>query len=388
MLPRLARFCEKISWTTVGCAVLLAGLGALAVTSASPQRGMRQLTVWLPVGLAACAAALAVSYQKIGRASNVLFVLGVGVLIAMLTVVPAHQATGTRRWIVLGSGPTAPRIQPSELMKLAYILAMAKYLMFRKNHRRLRGLVAPFLLTLLPVVLILRQPDLGTAMLFFPVFFAMLFAAGAKARHLLVIVLLMVFSLPGLWLFALKDYQKTRIAVLFQQHRTDLAWRRNEGLQLTQAKVTLGSGQLVGKGWRAGTQTQNNLLPEDHTDFIFAVVGEEWGFAGCTLVLAAFLLMSFLGLNIALSTNEPFGRLLAVGVITLLAAQTLINVGMTVGLAPIAGMTLPFVSYGGSSLVANFLALGLLLNVGKRRPIVMANKPFEFRGEDEYVFVR
>jgi cell division protein FtsW (lipid II flippase) len=120
------------------------------------------------------------------------------------------------------------------------------------------------------------------------------------------------------------------------------------------------------------------MLPEDHTDFIFSVIGEEWGFLGCLAVLAAFMLMCFLGLSIALSTNEPFGRLIAVGIVALLAAQMLINVGMTIGLMPVTGMTLPFVSYGGSSLVANFIALGLLLNVGKRRPIVMANTPFEY----------
>ena len=387
MLRRVASFFHKVSWTTVGSALLLTALGVLAVTSASAERGMKQLTFWLPLGLAAMLVALAVSYQKIGRMSNVLFVLGLLVLVAMLTVIPAHRASGTRRWIVLGSSATAPRIQPSELMKLAYILAMAKYLMFRKNHRRMRGLIGPFLLTLLPVVLILKQPDLGTAMLFFPVFFAMLFAAGAKKGHLLAIFVLMVVSLPGIWFLGLKDYQKQRIAVLFEQHRTDLAWVRGPGLQVTQSKIALGSGQLVGAGWRHGPQTQNNRLPEDHTDFIFSVIGEEWGFLGCLTILAAFLLMFFLGLSIALSTNEPFGRLLAVGVISLLAAQMLINVGMTIGLMPITGMTLPFVSYGGSSLMANFIALGLLLNVGKRRPIVMAKKPFEFANDPEEVYV-
>lgn len=382
MLKTIATFFERVSWTTVLSALLLAALGVMAVSSASSDRGGRQLTVWLPLGLAVMCAAMAVSYQKIGRQANVLFVLGVLVLVAMLTIIPPHRATGTRRWIVLGTSPTAPRIQPSELMKLAYILALAKYLMFRKNYRRLRGLFAPFLLTLLPVVLILKQPDLGTALLFFPVFFAMLFAAGARKKHLLMIVLMMVACLPPLWMFGLQDYQKTRIEVLFQQHRTDTAWVRNEGLQLTQSKITLGSGRLLGRGWRNGPQTQNHMLPEDHTDFILAVIGEEWGFLGCLAVLAAFLLMCFLGLNVALSTNEPFGRLIAVGIVALLAAQMLINVGMTIGLMPITGMTLPFVSYGGSSLVANFIALGLLLNVGKRRPLVMAKKPFEFGGEE------
>jgi rod shape-determining protein RodA len=381
MLRRITDFFRNVSWTTLACALVLSVLGVLAITSASPQRGIKQLTIWLPASVGMMLAALAVPYQRIGRAASFLFALGILVLGAMLTVVPAHR--DTHRWIVLGSGASAPRIQPSELMKLAFILAMARYLMFRKNHRRLRGLIKPFLLTLLPVVLILRQPDLGTALLFFPVLFAMLFAAGARAKHLLIVVLLMALSLPGIWLFALKDYQKDRITVLFEQHRTDRAWRLGKGLQVTQSKLTLGSGQVLGKGWRAGTQTQNNLLPEDHTDFIFAVIGEEWGFAGCVLVLAAFLTMTFLGLNVAVSTNEPFGRLVAVGVVALLAAQTLINVGMTLGVAPITGMTLPFVSYGGSSLMASFIALGLLLNVGKRRPIVMARKPFEFRNEDD-----
>lgn len=386
-MPRtLATFFAKVSWTTVASALLLTILGIMAVTSASADRGMKQLTVWLPVGLGGMLLAMAISYQKLGRLSNFLFILGILVLIAMLTFIPAHQASNTRRWIVLGSSPTAPRIQPSELMKLAYILAMAKFLMFRKNHRRMRGLIAPFILTLLPVFLILKQPDLGTAMLFFPIFFAMLFAAGAKKKHLLTILLLMAVSVPVLYKFALKPYQKDRITVLFQQHRTDLAWVRGDGLQVTQSKIALGSGRLTGTGWQKGPQTQNNRLPEDHTDFIFSVIGEEWGFIGCFTVMAAFLLMFFLGLSIALSTNEPFGRLLAVGVVTLFAAQMLINVGMTVGLMPITGMTLPFVSYGGSGLMANFIALGLLLNVGKCRPIVMARKAFEFSGGDANMY--
>jgi len=386
MTRSFASLFKQVSWTTIFSALLLAGLGVMAITSASDERGLKQLTVWLPVGLGAMLLCMAVSYQKVGRTSNVLFVLGILVLIAMLTpLVPAHS--GTKRWIVLGSSPTSPRFQPSELMKLAYILALAKYLMFRKNYRRLSGLIAPFLLTLLPVVLILKEPDLGTSLLFFPVFFAMLFAAGAKGKHLLLIFLMMVVCLPALWMFGLKDYQKTRIEVLFHQDRTDTAWLRNEGLQMSQSKITLGSGQLTGRGWQQGPQTQNNLLPEDHTDFIFSVIGEEWGFLGCLAVLAAFLLMCFLGLSIALSTNEPFGRLIAVGIVALFAAQMLINVGMTIGLMPITGMTLPFVSYGGSSLVANFIALGLLLNVGKRRPIVMARKPFEFAREEVEVYI-
>ena len=166
---------------------------------------------------------------------------------------------------------------------------------------------------------------------------------------------------------------------MFYQNTDNEAWQMNQGYQLRQSKVALGTGGLTGKGYGQGTFVRYNLLPEKNNDFIFAVIGHQWGYVGCLLVLAAYGAIVLFGIEVATVTNEPFGRLLAVGVIVLIVFQALINIGMTIGLAPITGMTLPFVSAGGSSLWANFIGLGLMLNVAKRRPMVIANPPFEHK---------
>lgn len=187
-----------------------------------------------------------------------------------------------------------------------------------------------------------------------------------------------VATIPAFYAFGLHDYQKKRIQVLFFQNSTNEAWQMNQGYQLRQSKVALGTGGLTGKGYGQGTFVRYNLLPEKSNDFIFAVIGHQWGFLGCLLVLAAYGAIVLFGIEVATATNEPFGRLLAIGVIVMIVVQALLNIGMTIGLSPITGMTLPFVSAGGSSMWANFIALGLMLNVAKRRPLIIANPPFEY----------
>ena len=298
-----------------------------------------------------------------------------------LPLIPVRR--DTRRWIDLG----VLSLQPSEFMKVGLILALAYYLRYRKSYRRWRGLIPPFLLTLVPMVLILRQPDLGTLLMLLPVLFAMLFVAGARLRHLATIVLLGCATMPLFYFFEMKEYQRERIQVLFRQNVDDEAWHQDQGYQLRQSLIALGTGGITGEADHQGAFVRYGLLPEEHNDFIFAVIGNLWGLTGCILVILAYVAIIICGLEVSLLTNDPFGRLLAVGVVVMIATQALLNICMNIGLAPITGMTLPFVSYGGSSLMANFIALGLLLNVGKRRPIVMAKKPFEFANEPEEVYV-
>ena len=325
-------------------------------------------------------AAIAPAYQKIGRFAYpiywlVILMLALLVLGSYVALPIVPEIRNTYRWI--GLGPL--RIQPSEFMKVAIILTLARYLRYRDNYRQWHGLIAPFLLTLLPMLLILKQPDLGTLLMLLPVLFAMLFVAGARKGHLLLIITLGVATMPIFYMFGLHGYQKQRIQVLFYQNTDNEAWQMNQGYQLRQSKVALGTGGLTGKGYGQGTFVRYNLLPEKNNDFIFAVIGHQWGYVGCLLVLAAYGAIVLFGIEVATVTNEPFGRLLAVGVIVLIVFQALINIGMTIGLAPITGMTLPFVSAGGSSLWANFIGLGLMLNVAKRRPMVIANPPFEHK---------
>ncbi len=345
--------------------------------------------VYLVTGLGLMFLVLRPSYQKIGRYVYGLY--GLTILLLMLPVVDrlasyfgwpdlmplVEVSRGTRRWV--GYGPV--RIQPSEFMKLALVLALARYLRFGSSYRTWRGLLPPFLLTLLPMLLIQFQPDLGTLLMLLPVLLAMLLVAGARLRHLLIVILLGSATLPLFYKFGMRDYQRQRIQALFKQGTTDEAWHMDQGFQLRQAKIALGTGGLLGTGYGEGIFVQYDLLPEEHNDFIFAIIGHQWGLVGGLLVILAYAAIVLCGLEVATVTNDPLGRLLAVGVTAMIVVQALLNIGMNLGLAPITGMTLPFVSAGGSSLWVNFLGLGLLLNVAQRRPMLMAAPPFEHRDE-------
>ena len=318
------------------------------------------------------------SYRRIGRYAYAFYGLALFLLLLLfldryvdLPLIPVRR--DVRRWIDLG----VFSLQPSELMKVGLILALAYYLRYRKSYRTWWGLIPPFVLTLVPMVLILGQPDLGTLLMLLPVLFAMLFVAGARLRHLATIVLLGCATLPLFYFFGMKDYQRERIQVLFKQNSADEAWQQKQGYQLRQSLIALGTGDLTGESDDEGAFVRYGLLPEEHNDFIFAVIGNQWGFVGCVLVILAYVAITIWGLEIATVTNDPFGRLLAVGVVVMIVVQALLNICMNLGLAPITGMTLPFVSAGGSSLWANFIALGLLVNVAQRRTMLIAHPPFE-----------
>jgi rod shape determining protein RodA len=345
---------------------------------------LRQL-FYLVTGVLLMLAALWPSYQKIGRLAYPAY--GVLLLLLVLLVIDAYVdlplipvRNNARRW--LAWGPFS--IQPAEFMKVVLTLTLARYLRFRSSYRSLRGLLPPFLLTLVPMILIVKEPDLGMTLMLLPVLFLTLFVAGARLRHLALIVLLGCATLPAFYIYGMKTYQRDRVLTVFKQNTTDEHWQRGPGYQLRQSKIALGSGGVSGEGWGRGVflESKVTLLPEEHNDFIFAIIGHQWGLVGSVLVLLAYSVIVFFGIEVATSTNDPFGRLLAIGVVVMIVAQALLNIGMTVGLAPITGMTLPFISAGGSSLWANFLGLGLLLNVAQRRPMLIANPPFE-HGEEE-----
>ena len=325
------------------------------------------------------------SYQKIGQYAYPAYAVALGLLALLvldryvnLPFIPVRK--DVRRWISLG--PLS--LQPSEFIKPILILTLARYLRFRSSYRRWRGLVVPFLLTLVPMGLILRQPDLGTTLMLLPTLFIMLFVAGARLRHLALIGLLAGASLPAFYFYGMKDYQRQRFQILFRQNVDDVRWHMGPGYQLRQSKIALGSGGLTGEGWGHGVfvASKSPLLPEEQNDFIFAIIGHQWGFVGCALVILAYSVIVFFGLEVTTVTNDPFGRLLAVGVVVMIVVQALLNISMAVGLAPITGITLPFVSAGGSSLWANFLGLGLLVNVAQRRAMLIAHAPFEHKDDE------
>ncbi len=322
------------------------------------------------------------SYRRIGQYSYLVYGLVLSLLLLLfidryvdLPLIPVKR--DVRRWIEVGP----LRLQPSEFMKVALILALAWYLRYRKSYRTWPGLLPPFMLTLVPMVLILKQPDLGTTLMLLPVLLAMLFVAGARRRHLATIILAGCATMPLFYFYGMKPYQRDRIRVLFKQEAADQRWHMGPGYQLRQGLIALGTGGLTGVGYGQGPVVRYGLLPEEHNDFIFAVIGNQWGLAGCLLVIGCYIVIIVCGLEVATVTNDPFGRLLAVGVVVMIVAQALLNICMNIGLAPITGMTLPFVSFGGSSLWANFLALGLLVNVAQRRPMLIAHPPFEYDEE-------
>ena len=357
--------------------------------------------IFAVAGLVAGLITLRIGYQRIARYAYLLFgaalLLLIPPMIAKLTgfefggLVPGRR--GAYRWISLPGF----QLQPSEFMKIGYILALAEYLRFRKNYRTLGGITVPIILSAVPMVLILKEPDLGTVLLMLPVLFALLFVAGARKRHLAVFAGLGFLAAPLLWL-KVEPYQRLRITgVLLQSEalrsaiirnperyahlstkRQALEWEVGTGLQLVRSKAALGSGGVLGAGWGRGTFVEHDFLPDRHNDFVFALVGHQFGFVGCVIVLACYGVIVVAAAEIASRTTEPFGRLLAAGVMALVATQVVVNVGMTTGLMPVTGMTLPWVSYGGSSLLTSFVAVGLLASVAQHRPFMLSKKPFEY----------
>ena len=315
---------------------------------------------------------------------------------ALRSIVPVIN--GSARWIRIGVGGFQQQIQPSELCKLLYILALAWYLRFRRNYRKFRGLMGPFALTGLSMILIIREPDLGTTLLLVPILFAMLFVAGAKTKHLLLIILAGAVISPMLW-NKLNPYQRSRISSFLLQNEkvrdkisddkelckiltgrayfNEKKWRGDSGFHLIHSKRAIASGGLTGYGFRKGPYIKYPQLPERHNDFIFAIIAHQWGLLGCLGVFILYAVIVACGMEIAWNNTDPFARLIAVGIITMLMVQVIVNTCMTVGLMPITGITLPLISYGGSSLVVNIVAVGVLNTIGRARPFSVAGKGFE-----------
>jgi cell division protein FtsW (lipid II flippase) len=385
------------NWPVVAAVVVLTSVGVLTIWADQPQDALRQL-MFMGVGLACMFLFQAVDYRTIGRWSWAFYVLSL--LLVGYTVLPfTHVPQGSRalfrvpykggayNWINCGSFS----VQPSELVKIAFVLVLAHYLRFRSNYRTFGGLIPPFALGLVPVALILKQPDLGTSLVFIPTLFVMLYVAGAKLRHLLAVAGMGLAAAPVLWLAGpadqgapglpllrhlpafVKPYQRARVMALLNE---DPAMAQTTNYQTQKAMIAFASGGPTGKG--PGSIPIGRSVPEGHNDMIFALVGEQFGFAGSAVVLIAYIVLFAAGVEIASATREPFGRLVAPGVVAILAAQTFINLMVVLRLMPVTGVTLPFVSYGGSSLIASFMAAGLLLNIGQSRPIIMAKEAFQF----------
>ncbi|MFA5864231.1 MAG: FtsW/RodA/SpoVE family cell cycle protein [Phycisphaerae bacterium] len=377
-----------------------------------PKHLFRNQMIYLLVAVVTMLIVRAFNYQRLVDWAYPFFIVMLILLLTVLIVVifgivGIHlpfldkffpKINGSYRWIRLGFF----QIQPSEFIKIAYILGLARYLRYRKNYRQFGGLLGPFALTLFPMILILLEPDLGTVMLLLPVLFIMLYAAGAKIKHLAAVVLLMVMSLPLLFSL-MHGYQRDRVVGMLLQSENTRNWIKKhpgikniiyrdksldrslteEGYHLYHSKIALGSGSVMGFGLGKGPYMDGSRwLPECHNDFVFAMIGHQFGFIGTVSVVLLYLIIAVGLVEIAAEVAEPFGRLIVVGVLAMLLTQAGINMGMTLGLMPITGVTLPFISYGGSSLLTYFILMGLALSVDRARPVHIGPKPFEFSDED------
>ena len=355
------RLLQNVDWpllgATVGLVILSAStLASLHVGRAGGSVAVRQLA-WFGVGMVALVVVASIDYRRLVRMAPLLYLVGLGALVAVFLI--GRPVSGARRWLFVG--PLS--LQPSEVFKICFILMMAWLLTSRwaqPINKTTLALAAS--LTAVPVVLILKQPDLGTALLLCPVLIALLIAAGMPLRFLGGLVLSGLATAPLAW-FVLKDYQRERILVFLDPVRDPLGSAYN----VIQAKIAIGSGQLLGKGVAGATQSRLAFLPERHTDFIFAVFAETWGFVGCLVLLTCYAFVLLRGFDIAASTREPVGRLVALGVTAMVATQVLVNLGMVTGLLPVVGIPLPFMSYGGSSMLVSMMALGLLVSVRMRQ---------------------
>ncbi len=354
--------------TLIAAALGLAVFGLLMVYSAT-QQGLRTLgedpgfylkrqVGFLMLGVVVMAVVTTFDYRLVKVYAGIAYAVLLLALLLVLTPI-GDETAGAQRWISLFGF----QFQPAEVAKLAVVAALAAYLSELREIRlehvwRAAGIAAA------PMALIFLQPDVGTMMVFAAVLIAILVVAGARMRHILILVGVAVFGVViAFHLGIVKDYQIARLRSFLDPAADPL----RAGYNLQQAEIAIGSGGLFGRGYLNGSQTNLDFVPEQHTDFVFTVVGEELGFVGAILLLALFAILLWRGLRIALLSRDAFGTLLATGIVTMLAFQVVVNVGMTMGIMPVTGIPLPLVSYGGTAMLTNWASVGLLLNVHMRR---------------------
>jgi rod shape determining protein RodA len=351
------------------CALAVLGLAAIYSSTFSSLRAqglpegliMRRQLLSLGLGLGGMVAVSLLDYRRLQAWAAVL--LGAVVLVLGLVLTPLGTASnGAQSWFALGGY----QLQPSEYAKVAMIVVLAAVFGATREPPGLRRLATGLAAWTVVCGLILLQPDFGTFMVFVPILFGVLLVGGVRLRWLLVLALVGSIGVVGMFkLNVLKEYQKERLTAFIDPGADPSG--RGYTYNARQALIAIGSGGVTGKGYLRGTQTNLQYVPEQKTDFVFTVVGEELGFAGAMLLLALLALLAWRGLRIAALARDPFGALIAAGVVSMLVFQAFVNIGMTIGIMPITGIPLPFVSYGGSSLVSSFLAVGLLENVHMRR---------------------
>jgi rod shape determining protein RodA len=363
----------KLPWGMICLVFCIALMGLAAVYSATyTTRGPSPLfykqIIWISTGVVIMFLTLIPDYHTIGRYAYVLYACSVLLLVLVMAI--GRTGMGAQRWLALG-----PFVfQPSELAKLSMTLALARF--FAEDPKRggyeLKDLAVPGVMVLVPVLLVLKQPDLGTAIMLLLTSLLIAMLAGIHLRSLTIVLLAVAVVVSVIFFVApvqnkiwgsLKPYQQNRIKAFVDPASDPLG----SGYHANQSKIAVGSGQISGKGYRKGTQGQMAFLPERHTDFIFAVIAEETGLVGASIIIFLYLVLLLVGVDTAKNAKDRLGALMAGGIVSMISLYVFINVGMAVGIVPVVGVPLPLVSYGGTSVIATFLALGLLLNIQTRR---------------------
>ena len=355
-------------------ALLICAFGILSVYSGTYQKEgqswqdiyKRQL-LWICLGVLIFLGMSNLNYRRLWDWTYVFYGLCLFLLFAVFILGIIRM--GAQRWLNLFWFS----FQPSEMTKLIMVVFLAKYFskksvndvsLLSKKFGIFRGLVLPFIFTAVPMGLVVEQPDLGSGVIIFLVFLTILYVTGVKLRYIFLFVGGILCATPLLWHF-LREYQRARIMVFMNPNIDPLG----AGYTVIQSRIAIGSGGLFGKGWLCGTQSQLRFLPESHTDFIFATFSEEWGFLGSVVLVCLYYFLIRKGFIIAQRTSDSFGKLLALGISLMLGVQVFINVAMNLGLAPVVGIPLPLMSYGGSSVLTTFIALGILVNIDKTRAV-------------------
>jgi rod shape determining protein RodA len=358
---------KKFNWNMILIQFVLYGIGIWNLMSATAvddkSAGLfRTQLIWFGVGVIITAIILLLHYSLFSRMAYFIYFSNLILLVLVLLV--GKASLGAKRWVGFGGF----HIQPSEFMKISTVICLAKYFETDRNSGGygLKELILPTLLVFLPAGLIMLQPDLGTAMIILLTYGSMMLFIKIKPKALLVLALIGVTALPIIYEFGLKPYQRQRI-VSFIDPMSD---PKGSGYNSIQSMIAVGSGRLVGKGYKKGTQSQLNFLPEHHTDFIFSVFSEEHGFVGCVILLTLYLIFLSNGLQIAYQSHDKFALLLVLGIMFIFFWHVFVNMGMVMGILPIVGVPLPFLSYGGSALITACLGVAIVTNV--------ANKKFMF----------
>jgi rod shape determining protein RodA len=351
-----------IDWALLAAILALCGIGVVMIysTTSDPTRTSHLWVTQLygiGLGLIAMVITLTLDYRTFTDKSHFIYIALLAILLYVLFLGTTQM--GARRWITL----RAFNLQPSEFAKVGVALVLAKFFGEKGGEPQWSDLAIGGILTLIPLALIAKEPDLGTAVTLLPVFIAVAYLAGMRLRILGVIFLAIVLAAPAAWMFALKPYQKQRISTFLDPTQD----AKGAGYQQIQARITVGSGGLTGKGFKQGTQGQLRFLPVAHNDFIFSVLAEEQGFAGVLVALGLYLFVILRALEAARLAKDQLGAYLVLGVLASFTFQVIYNITMSAGLAPVKGLTLPLMSYGGSSMIATLAGFGLVLNVRMRR---------------------